>query len=234
MPYIFIVPLRGMLLNLEQGWKDMLFPEMEKTYFKQLEKFVDFQYDQTVCYPPAEKIFDAFRICPLEKTKVVLLGQDPYHEPGQAMGLSFSVPMGVKLPPSLRNIFKELVADIQCAPPFGGDLTRWAEQGVLLLNSTLTVEKGKAGSHSNHGWERFTDAVISVVNETQKNVVFLLWGNYAQKKRMLIDETKHLVLQSPHPSPLSAYQGFFGNHHFSRANEYLEQSEKEPVDWGVL
>ncbi len=221
-------------MDLEQGWRDVLSSEWEKPYFKRLEDFVKDQYGRRECYPPFDKIFEAFRLCPWEKTRVVLLGQDPYHEPGQAMGLSFSVPMGVKLPPSLRNIFKELMDDVQCPLPFGGDLTKWAEQGVLLLNSTLTVEKGKAGSHFNHGWEQFTDMVIRSVSEKKAHAVFLLWGNYARKKSGLIDGNKHLILESPHPSPLSAYQGFFGNHHFSRANAYLEECGMKPINWDVL
>lgn len=223
-----------MYLDLEQGWRDVLSSEWETPYFKRLEDFVKDQYGRRECYPPFDKIFEAFRLCPWEKTRVVLLGQDPYHEPGQAMGLSFSVPMGVKLPPSLRNIFKELMDDVQCPLPFGGDLTKWAEQGVLLLNSTLTVEKGKAGSHFNHGWEQFTDTVIRSVSEKKAHAVFLLWGSYARKKSNLIDRNKHLILESPHPSPLSAYQGFFGNHHFSRANAYLEERGMKPINWDVL
>lgn len=217
--------------NLGGEWDKWLSAEFEKSFFRQLEQFVDMRYEQTVCYPPKDKIFEAFRLCPPSRLKVVLLGQDPYHEPGQAMGLSFSVPMGMKFPPSLRNIFKEVMDDTKCPPPFGGDLTGWAEQGVLLLNSTLTVEKGKAGAHFKRGWETFTDEVISLISQQKEHVVFLLWGNYAQQKRTLIDASRHLILESPHPSPLSAYHGFFGNHHFSRANEYMIQNNIEPVMW---
>lgn len=217
---------------LEGKWVELLGNEFEKSYFKQLEAYVDEQYQQYTCYPPKDKIFDAFRLCPFENVKVVLLGQDPYHEPGQAMGLSFSVPMGVKFPPSLRNIFKEVIEDTECAPPFGGDLTHWAEQGVLLLNSTLTVQKGKAGAHAKKGWEQFTDEVIKMVSQHKNHCVFLLWGGFAQQKRDLIDASKHLILESPHPSPLSAYHGFFGNHHFTRTNAYLESKGKEPIIWG--
>ncbi|MBQ1816748.1 MAG: uracil-DNA glycosylase [Bacteroidaceae bacterium] len=212
-------------------WAELLSDEFGKPYFKHLERFVDAQYQTKTCYPPQDKVFEAFRLCPFEKLKVVLLGQDPYHEPGQAMGLSFSVPMGMKLPPSLRNIFKELMDDTGCALPFGGDLTAWAEQGVLLLNTTLTVEKGKAGAHFKQGWETFTDNVISIINQKKSCAVFLLWGNYAQQKRKLIDGGKHLILESPHPSPLSAYHGFFGNHHFTKANAYLRENNMEPINW---
>lgn len=216
---------------LNGEWDNLLSPEFEKPYFRQLEQFVDTQYEQTICYPQKDKIFEAFRLCPFDKVKVVLLGQDPYHEPGQAMGLSFSVPMGMKFPPSLRNIFKEVIDDTHCTPPFGGDLTYWAEQGVLLLNTTLTVERGKAGSHFSHGWETFTDTVIATVNQHKSHVVFLLWGNYAQKKQPLIDATRHLILTCPHPSPLSAYHGFFGSHHFSQANRYLTRHNISPIVW---
>ncbi len=216
--------------NLGAEWNKLLSAEFEKPYFLQLEKFVDTRYETTICYPERDKIFEAFRLCPFEILKVVLIGQDPYHEPGQAMGLSFSVPMGMKFPPSLRNIFKEVVDDTDCAPPFGGDLSRWAEQGVLLLNSTLTVEKGKPGSHFKHGWEVFTDNVISVISQQKNHVVFLLWGNYAQQKKLLI-ASRHLVLESPHPSPLSAFHGFFGNHHFTKTNIYLEENGLQPIDW---
>jgi len=212
-------------------WAELLSDEFEKPYFKQLESFVDTQYQTKTCYPPRDSVFEAFRLCPFENLKVVLLGQDPYHEPGQAMGLSFSVPMGVKLPPSLRNIFKELMDDTDCPLPFGGDLSAWAEQGVLLLNATLTVEKGKAGSHFKHGWETFTDNVISLISQEKKHVVFLLWGNYAQQKRNLIDAHKHLILESPHPSPLSAYHGFFGNHHFTKTNTFLKDNNIKPIIW---
>lgn len=217
--------------NLPQDWSQWLLPEWGKPYFLQLEQFVDSRYAQATCYPPQDKIFEAFRLCPLSQVKVVLLGQDPYHEPGQAHGLSFSVPEGVKLPPSLRNIYKEIESATGTAQPTSGNLTRWARQGVLLLNATLTVEHGHAGAHAKRGWEQFTDQVISVVSSRVPHAVFMLWGSYAQKKASLVDANRHLVLQSAHPSPLSAYRGFFGNHHFSQANHFLASHGIPPIQW---
>lgn len=230
-PFSIHLKTRIMLIGLEKKWEELLRPEFAKPYFQSLSAFVDSQYSSCNCFPPADRIFEAFRLCPFEDVKVVLLGQDPYHEPGQAMGLSFSVPEGVKLPPSLRNIYKEVEADCGAKPVQNGDLTRWARQGVLLLNATLTVEQGKAGSHAKKGWEVFTDQVIKAVSDHLEGVVFLLWGSYAGRKRELIDESRHLVLESAHPSPLSAYRGFFGNLHFRRANEYLEAHGKKTIAW---
>lgn len=220
-----------MIFDIDNEWKILLQSELKKPYFTTLTQFVIEEYASKTCYPERNKIFEAFRLCPFGKVKVVLLGQDPYHRPGQAQGLSFSVPEGMKLPPSLRNIFKEVMADTGCEMPKNGDLTRWAKQGVLLLNTVLTVENGKAGAHAKHGWEIFTDEVINVVSKEKNHVVFILWGNYAQRKADLIDEGKHLILQSVHPSPLSVYHGFFGNNHFSRANDFLMTYGKTPIQW---
>ena len=189
------------------------------------------EYKATTIYPPGKLIFNAFNLCPFDKVKVVIIGQDPYHGPGQAHGLCFSVNDGIDFPPSLRNIFKEIQTDLGTPVPASGDLTRWANQGVLLLNATLTVRAHQAGSHQRRGWEEFTDAAIRTLAEQREHLVFILWGAYAQKKGSFIDRNKHLVLASAHPSPLSAYNGFFGNRHFSRANEYLSQYGKEPIDW---
>lgn len=219
------------LFELPADWSASLSDETAKPYFRSLCTFVQTEYANHVCYPDAKDIFAAFRLCPLSDVKVVLLGQDPYHEPLQAQGLCFSVPEGIKLPPSLRNIFKELASDIGKAAPESGDLTRWARQGVLMLNATLTVCEHKAGSHARKGWEKFTDAVIRIVSDRCDHVVFLLWGNYAQEKKQLIDASRHLPLCSAHPSPLSAHRGFFGNHHFSKANRFLVQHGKKPIDW---
>ena len=220
-----------MQTNWEGKWASFFGQERDQEYFKTLERFVDGEYARTVCYPPADRIFEAFRLCPFEQVKVVLLGQDPYHESGQAQGLSFSVPSGTRPPPSLRNIYKEVQDDCGTAPATDGDLSRWARQGVLLLNATLTVEQGRAGSHAKKGWEHFTDCVIKLVSQNKQDVVFLLWGNYARQKSDLIDASKHLILESAHPSPLSAYHGFFGNHHFSRANAFLQAHGKTPIVW---
>ena len=216
---------------IDSFWRDALLFEWQHPRYRQLEIFVDEEYSRHECYPPKERIFEAFRLCPFQDTKVVILGQDPYHEPGQAMGLSFSVPAGIPLPPSLKNIFKELQDDIHCEMPVCGDLSSWAKQGVLLLNATLTVERGKAASHTGKGWEQFTDAVISTISNQKEHVVFFLWGNWARQKKQLIDTTRHLVLESPHPSPLSAYQGFWGNHHFTQANSWLETHGLQQIDW---
>lgn len=213
------------------AWRTLLSEELQKPYIGPLQDFVEREYATTVCYPPRQQVFRAFELCPPGRVKAVILGQDPYHEEGQAQGLCFSVAPGVKIPPSLRNIFKELHADTGAPVPESGDLTRWASQGVLLLNATLTVRAHRAGSHSRKGWETLTDAVIRAVSSRQPHVVFLLWGNYAAQKAPLIDPAKHLILQSPHPSPLSAWQGFFGNRHFSRANEFLTKNGLEPIEW---
>ena len=218
-------------VQIEQSWKQHLAPEFEKPYFVKLTKFVRQEYRTTTCYPPGKLIFNAFNLCPYDKAKVVIIGQDPYHGPGQAHGLCFSVNDGVPFPPSLQNIFKEIQTDLGTPVPQSGNLTRWAEQGVLLLNATLTVRAHQAGSHQNKGWEQFTDAVIHRLAQERENLVFILWGSYAQRKGEFIDRSRHLVLQSPHPSPLSAHRGFFGNRHFSRTNEYLTAHGIEPILW---
>lgn len=220
-----------MNVRIEAGWKSVLQPEFDKPYFRTLTDFVRSEYASTTVYPPASLIFNAFYLCPFADVKVVIIGQDPYHEPGQAHGLCFSVNDGVPFPPSLLNIFKELRDDTGAEMPPTGNLTRWAQQGVLLLNATLTVRKHEAGSHQGRGWEEFTDAVIRVLNEQKSGLVFILWGSYAQGKSKLIDEGRHCVLRSAHPSPLSAYRGFFGNHHFSLANSYLRRQGREAINW---
>lgn len=220
-----------MNVRIEESWRERLQPEFDAPYFEQLTDFVRHEYATTRVYPPGREMFAAFEACPFERVKVVILGQDPYHEPGQAHGLCFSVNDGVPFPPSLQNIFKEIHDDIGTPIPMSGNLTRWANQGVLLLNATLTVRAHQAGSHQNRGWERFTDAVIHRLAEEREHLVFILWGAYAQRKGEFIDRAKHLVLQSPHPSPLSAHRGFFGNHHFSRTNEYLMAHGIEPILW---
>ena len=218
-------------VKIEESWKTVLADEFEKPYFSALTDFVRNEYKTHTIYPPAKLIFNAFDQCSFDKLKVVILGQDPYHGPGQAHGLCFSVNDGVEFPPSLRNIFKELQNDVGKEIPRSGNLTGWAKQGVLLLNATLTVRANQAGSHQNKGWEEFTDAAIHIINEQKQHVVFILWGNYAISKAKFIDQNKHLVLSSVHPSPLSAARGFFGNHHFSQANEFLQQHGLEPVRW---
>lgn len=218
-------------VDIEPSWHEKLMAEFEKPYFEMLTQFVRAEYANGLCFPPDKLIFNAFNQCPFDNVKVVLIGQDPYHEPGQAQGLCFSVGDGVKFPPSLRNIFTEIQSDLGVAVPDSGDLTRWAKQGVLLLNATLTVRAHAAGSHQNKGWETFTDAVIRAVSEGRDNVVFMLWGSYAQSKAKLIDSTRHCVLKSAHPSPLSAYRGFFGNHHFSICNQYLQQHGLDAINW---
>ena len=206
-------------------------PEFDKPYFGLLAQFVRQEYRTRQCFPPAAQIFRAFDICPFNRVRVVIIGQDPYHEPGQAQGLCFSVADGVPVPPSLDNIYKELNRDLGKPVPVSGDLTRWAEQGVLLLNATLTVEAHRAGSHQNKGWEELTDAAIAALNEQRENLVFMLWGSYAQRKGQFIDRKRHLVLTAPHPSPLSAYRGFIGCGHFSAANRYLTAHNLPPIDW---
>lgn len=221
-----------MSVRIENSWKEVLATEFEKDYFKRLTAFVKEEYSGTTpIYPPARLIFNAFDHCPFDKVKVVILGQDPYHGAGQANGLCFSVNKGIAFPPSLMNIFKEIENDLGTPIPRDGDLTRWSDQGVLLLNATLTVRASQAGSHQRRGWEEFTDAAIRELATRRENLVFILWGSYAQKKGAFIDRSRHLVLASPHPSPLSAYQGFFGNKHFSRANEYLAEHGKEKIIW---
>lgn len=218
-------------VKIETSWKKALSEEFEKEYFANLTQFVRNEYSQVTIYPPGRLIFNAFNLCPFDKVKVVIIGQDPYHGPGQAHGLCFSVNDGVTFPPSLVNIFKEIQSDIGTPPPSSGNLTRWAEQGVLLLNATLTVRAHQAGSHQRRGWEEFTDAAIRILAEKRENIVFILWGAYAQKKGSFIDRNKHLVLTSAHPSPLSAYNGFFGNRHFSRTNDYLIEKGESPIQW---
>ena len=219
-------------VKIDASWNEVLYKEFEKESFARLTSFVKEEYaGPTPIYPPAKLIFNAFDHCPFDKVKVVIIGQDPYHGPGQAHGLCFSVNEGVPNPPSLQNIFKEIQSDLGKPLPANGDLTRWANQGVLLLNATLTVQAHQAGSHQRRGWETFTDAAIRILAEERENIVFILWGAYAQKKGAFIDRNKHLVLTSPHPSPLSAYQGFFGNHHFSTANRYLKEQGLSEINW---
>ena len=220
-----------MNVQIEESWKQHLMPEFEKDYFIRLTDFVRAEYSSTTIYPPGKLIFNAFNLCPFNQTKVVIIGQDPYHGLGQAHGLCFSVNDGIVFPPSLQNIFKELQSDLGIAIPSSGNLTRWANQGVLLLNATLTVRAHQAGSHQRKGWEDFTDAAIRTLAEQKEHLVFILWGAYAQKKGAFINRDKHLVLTSAHPSPLSAYNGFFGNKHFSRANEYLRAHGETPIEW---
>ena len=220
-----------MNVKIEESWKRELAAEFEKPYFAELTEFVRSEYSATTVYPPAKLIFNAFDHCPFDKVKAVIIGQDPYHGPGQANGLCFSVNKEIKMPPSLVNIFKEISSDTGKPMPTDGDLTRWSRQGVLLLNATLTVRAGNAGSHQRRGWETFTDAAIRILAEKRENLVFILWGSYAQQKGAFIDRNRHLVLTSPHPSPLSAYAGFFGNHHFTLTNDYLAKHDKEPIDW---
>ena len=220
-----------MNVRIEPSWHSALADQWSAPYFASLTSFVRGAYAAATVYPPASRIFAAFDSCPFDKVKVVILGQDPYHEPGQANGLCFSVADGVAMPPSLVNIFKEIRSDLGIEPLPSGDLSRWAAQGVLLLNSTLTVEAHRAGSHQGRGWEEFTDAAIRSLSEGREGIVFMLWGSYAIRKGEHIDRSRHLVLTSPHPSPLSAYRGFFGNHHFSRANAWLTARGQAPVDW---
>ncbi len=218
-------------VKMEPSWKTRLAGEFEKDYFVKLTDFVRQEYRQATVYPSGPNIFNAFAHCPFDRVKVVIIGQDPYHEPGQAHGLCFSVQDGTPFPPSLQNIFKEITDDLGRPCPTSGDLTRWADQGVLLLNATLTVRAHRAGSHQGHGWETFTDAVIRCLNAERQHLVYMLWGAYAQKKGASIDTSRNLVLTSPHPSPLSAHRGFFGNRHFSRANDYLVALGESPIDW---
>lgn len=218
-------------VKIEQSWKEALKSEWDKDYFVALTDFVRSQYATKQVFPPAGKIFAAFDACPFDSVKVVILGQDPYHDVGQANGLCFSVAPGVRMPPSLLNIFKEVKNDTGAEIPENGDLTRWARQGVLLLNATLTVEAHRAGSHQGHGWEQLTSEAVKQLSEKREGIVFLLWGSWAIRKGELIDRSKHLILTSPHPSPLSASRGFFGNHHFTLANDYLVKQGKTPIEW---
>lgn len=220
-----------MHVKIEESWGKRLQKEFDSPYFKELVDFVHKEYAQGVCYPSGKEIFNAFNLCSFEKVKVVIIGQDPYHGQGQAEGLCFSVKDGVKMPPSLINIFKEIHDDIGSSIPLTGSLRRWAEQGVLLLNATLTVRAHQPASHQGKGWEIFTDAVIDLLSKERQNLVFILWGSYAQRKGQFIDSSKHLILKSAHPSPLSAYHGFFGNYHFSCCNKYLCEHNIKPINW---
>lgn len=223
-------------VRIEPSWKEALQEEFGKDYFVKLTEFVKAEYKSGAVYPRPAFIFRAFELTPFDKVKVVILGQDPYHGVGQANGLSFAVPPGVRLPPSLQNIFKELESDLKPSQQGRtllktGDLERWAKQGVLMLNATLTVRAATPGSHQNRGWEQFTDAVIKALNDTCEHLVFILWGNYAKQKGAHIDRAKHMVIESPHPSPFAAHAGFFGSKPFSKANKYLEEQGKKPIDW---
>lgn len=218
-------------VRMAEDWKALLAEEFDKPYFNDLVRFVKEEYAQGVVYPSGANIFRAFDKCPFERLKVVIIGQDPYHGPNQANGLCFSVNDGVAFPPSLQNIFKEVSSDIGVTMPTSGNLDRWAEQGVLLLNAVLTVRAHNAASHAGRGWEQFTDAVVRTVAERKQGVVYMLWGSYAQRKGAIVDGSKNLILKSVHPSPLSAYRGFFGCRHFSLANGYLKQLGKEPICW---
>jgi uracil-DNA glycosylase len=218
-------------VKIEQSWREALTDEFDKEYFDTLVTYIKTKYKETVVYPPAGKIFEAFNACPFDKVRVVILGQDPYHGPDQAHGLSFSVPDGQPKPPSLQNIYKELKNDLGIQPPAHGNLLHWAKQGVFLLNAILTVEASKPASHQNIGWEQFTDAVIKTISDKRENVVFILWGSYAQKKGAIIDESKHYIIRSVHPSPLSANRGFFGSKPFSKTNTYLIEHGLESIAW---
>lgn len=218
-------------INISTSWRKILKEEFKKDYFFKLMAFVQDAYKTTLVYPKTIDIFNAFNACSFEDTRVVILGQDPYHNAGQAHGLCFSVNEGIALPPSLKNIFKEIQSDIGISPPKSGNLQRWTEQGVLMLNATLTVEANTPGSHQKKGWEEFTDAVIQKLSDEKESLVFILWGAYAQKKGKIIDSQKHLILQSAHPSPFSAYNGFFGNKHFSKANDYLKSIGEKEIQW---
>jgi len=220
-----------MNVRIEESWRRVLQPEFDKPYFELLTSFVRQAYQTRECFPPARLIFNAFDSCPFDKVRVVIIGQDPYHDVGQAHGLCFSVPDGVAIPPSLMNIYKELNRDLHIPIPTSGNLSHWVEQGVLLLNATLTVEAHHPGSHQNKGWEELTDAVIQALNDQREHLVFMLWGAYARRKAQMVNTHRHLVLTAPHPSPLSAYQGFIGCGHFSKANEYLVLHGEQPINW---
>ena len=220
------------MVDIEASWKQHLEGEFTKPYFAQLTESVRNEYRNNLCFPPAKLVFNAFNLCPFDKVKVVILGQDPYHEQGQAMGLSFSVPEGIMLPPSLQNIYKEIQNDLGKPIPTSGDLTRWAKQGVLLLNATLTVRAHIANSHQTLGWQNFTDAAIAALSNHREHVVFMLWGGFARSKKRLIDANRHCIIESVHPSPLSANRGgWFGQHQFSRCNAYLKQQGLDEIDW---
>ncbi|MCR5149027.1 MAG: uracil-DNA glycosylase [Eubacterium sp.] len=218
---------------ITNDWADKLKEEYKKDYYKKLFEFVSYEYSHKTVYPPGDDIFNAFHLTPMSNLKCVIIGQDPYHEPGQAHGLSFSVKPGVDIPPSLLNIYKELSTDLGCRIPNNGYLVKWAEQGVLLLNAVLTVRAHAAASHQGKGWENFTDAVIRTINEIDRPIVFLLWGSFARSKKAMLTNPKFLILEAPHPSPLSAYRGFFGCKHFSKANEFLEKNGIAPIDWQI-
>jgi uracil-DNA glycosylase len=215
----------------EKSWEKALYQELQKEYIYSLYQFLISEYTKSTIYPSWDNIFLALNLCPLHKVKVVIIGQDPYHNPNQATGLAFSVPSKSKIPPSLNNIFKEIKNDLEINPNQNGDLARWARQGVLLLNTTLTVRENQPASHQNQGWEILTDSIIKLISEEKSHIVFILWGKQAQTKRSLITSNKHLILGSNHPSPLSAYRGFFGNKHFSQTNTYLIQHKVKPIDW---
>jgi uracil-DNA glycosylase len=221
-----------MNVRIESSWKSKLSDEFEKDYFFSLSQFLKEEYRSKTIFPPGALIFNAFNLCPFNEVKAVIIGQDPYHGPGQAHGLCFSVKEGITFPPSLVNIFKEIQSDTGIPVPVSGNLERWAKQGILLLNATLTVRAHSPGSHQKKGWETFTDSIINILNRDKENIVFMLWGAYAQKKGENIDRLKHLILESVHPSPLSASRGFFGNNHFSKCNSYLEDHGIKPVNWG--
>lgn len=223
-----------MSVKIEESWKAVLLEEFEKPYFRNLVAFLKEEKAKgKIIYPPGPLIFNAFARTPFEQVKVVIIGQDPYHNPGQAMGLSFSVPKGVRIPPSLRNIYKELKSEMGLAPALHGDLSTWADQGVFLLNAMLTVEKNRPGAHQKSGWQFFTNAAIKALSDKREGLVFMLWGAFARKKKDLINTNRHLILESAHPSPFSADRGFFGNNHFKLANEHLEKLGQSPIDWGL-
>lgn len=223
--------LKNKEVKIEPSWRKILDEEFSKSYFQELSQFIREEYLSKSIYPPPKDMFRAFDLCPFDKVKVIILGQDPYHGPRQANGLSFAVHQGISLPPSLKNIFKEIESDLSIKPEENGDLSRWAKQGVLLLNATLTVQANIPGSHQKKGWEEFTDAVIKKLSDEKNNLIFILWGNYAKQKGQVIDKTKHLVLEAAHPSPFSAHNGFFGCRHFSQANKYLKDKGLGEIDW---
>lgn len=221
-----------MKLSIEASWKKILSPFLRGDFFKKLQETIEHEYRTQTIFPQLKNVFNAFNSTPFDRVTVIIIGQDPYHNPGQAHGLSFSVPKGTPLPPSLRNIYREIESDLGVSKDYGnGDLSTWAEQGVLLLNSVLTVRENEPGSHANRGWEKFSDYVIEQISNRKEHCVFILWGKYAEQKRTLIDESRHLVLSSPHPSPFSAHKGFFGNRHFTLANDYLNKHGKKPIEW---
>ncbi|MBQ8761904.1 MAG: uracil-DNA glycosylase [Clostridia bacterium] len=220
-------------MKIAKSWYEMLKPEFEKDYYKQLQQFLTNEYKHYTIYPETQNVFNALNLVPFNKVKVVIIGQDPYHGPQQAHGLCFSVQQGVDIPPSLQNIYKEIHSDIGCSIPNHGELTKWAKQGVLLLNSVLTVRAGQANSHKGKGWEQLTTAIIEKLNHSETPIVFLLWGANAKEVGKIVDTSKHFVLTAPHPSPLSAYSGFFGCKHFSKTNEFLKSMNLEPIDWQI-